>query len=289
LQRQVILEKSEKVKEIRDLVQKFEAVGIADLHKVRAHQLQELKRELKDTAYLRVAKNALVERAISESKDKPNIERLRENLKGSSLLLFTNLNPFKLALILERSKVKAFAKAGDTATDDVIVPAGNTAQPPGPIISQLGSVGIPTRIESGSVWVNRDTVVAKKGDIISESLAPILSKLGIKSVEMRLLLKAIYNDGIVIPEEQLRLNLDDHRRSLIEAYMQAFNLSLNAAYTVPENISLLIKIASQEAYNLAINASIPSSETIEDLVMKAYFEAMALSSKIPVRTQEAVK
>jgi len=288
LQRQVILKKSEKVKEIRDLVQKFEAIGIADLRKVRAHQLQELKRELKDTAYLRVAKNALVERAISESKDKPNIERLRENLKGSNLLLFTNLNPFKLALILERSKMKALAKAGDIATDDVIVPAGNTGQPPGPIISQLGSVGIPTRIESGSVWVNRDTVVAKKGDIISESLAPILSKLGIKSVEMGLSLKAIYDDGIVIPEEQLRLNLDDHRRSLIEAYMQAFNLSLNAAYTVHENISLLIKIASQEAYNLAINAGIPSSETIKDLVMKAYLEAMALSFKIPVRTQEAV-
>jgi len=280
LQRQVILEKSEKVKEIRDLVQKFEAIGIADLRKVRAHQLQELRRELKNTAYLRVAKNALVERAISESEDKPNIEMLRENLKGSNLLLFTNLNPFKLALILERSKVKAFAKAGDIATDDVIVPAGNTGQPPGPIISQLGSVGIPTRIESGSVWVNRDTVVARKGDVISESLAPILSKLGIKPVEMGLSLKAVYDDGIVILGEQLRLNLDDHRKSLIEAYTQAFNISLDAAYPVPENISLLIKIASQEAYNLAINASIPSSETIRDLIMKAYFEAMALSSKM---------
>jgi len=280
LQRQVILEKSEKVKEIKDLVQKFEAIGIADLRKVRAHQLQELRRELKNTAYLRVAKNALVERAISESEDKPNIEMLRGNLKGSNLLLFTNLNPFKLALILERSKVKAFAKAGDIATDDVIVPAGNTGQPPGPIISQLGSVGIPTRIESGSVWVNRDTVVARKGDVISESLAPILSKLGIKPVEMGLSLKAVYDDGIVILGEQLRLNLDDHRKSLIEAYTQAFNISLDAAYPVPENISLLIKIASQEAYNLAINASIPSSETIRDLIMKAYFEAMALSSKM---------
>jgi len=283
LQRQVLLEKAEKVREIKDMVQKYEALGIASLYKVRASQLQELRKKLERTAQVRVIKNAVVERAISGLEGKPNIDRLMEYLKGPNLLLFTNLNPFRLAILLERSKVKAFAKAGDVATEDVIVPAGNTGLSPGPIISQLGSVGIPTRIESGSVWVNRDTVVAKNGEVISESLAPILSKLGIKAMEMGLSLKVIYDAGAIIPEEELKLDLDEYKQNMVEAHMKAFNLSLNAMFPMSENISMLVQISFFEAHNLAMNASLPSPEIIRDLLMKAYFEAMALSSKISVQ------
>ncbi|MCW4021089.1 MAG: 50S ribosomal protein L10 [Candidatus Bathyarchaeota archaeon] len=281
MQRQVLVKKAEKVQQIKSLIREYEAIGIASLHKVRASQLQELRRKLEETAHLWVIKNVLMERAISESEGTPNIEKLGEYVKGSNLFLFTNLNPFKLVLLLERSKVKAFAKARDIATEDVIVPAGNTGLPPGPIISQLSSVGIQTRIESGSVWVNRDTVVARKGDMISESLAPVLSKLGIKSVEMGLSLKVVYDGGSIIPEEELKISLEEYKQNLSEAYMQALNLSLNAAYPTVENISMLIQAAAAEAYTLAFNASIPSSETIEDLIRKAHFEAIALASKIP--------
>jgi len=280
LQRQVILEKAEKVRELRDMVQKYQALGIASLYKVRASQLQELRKKLEGVAQVRVIKNAVVERAVSGFEGKPNIDRLMEHLKGPNLLVFTNLNPFRLALLLERSKVKAFAKAGDVATEDVVVPAGNTGLSPGPIISQLGSVGIPTRIESGSVWVNRDTVVARKGEVISESLAPILSKMGMRAMEMGLSLKAVYDAGAIIPEEELKLDLDGYRQNIAEAYMEAFRLSLNAMFPMVDNISTLVKIAYIEAYNLAINASLPSPDIIGDLLKKAYLKAVALSSKI---------
>lgn len=280
MQRQVILEKAEKVRELRDMVQKYQALGIASLYKVRASQLQELRKKLEGVAQVRVIKNAVVERAVSGFEGKPNIDRLMEHLKGPNLLVFTNLNPFRLALLLERSKVKAFAKAGDVATEDVVVPAGNTGLSPGPIISQLGSVGIPTRIESGSVWVNRDTVVARKGEVISESLAPILSKMGMRAMEMGLSLKAVYDAGAIIPEEELKLDLDGYRQNIAEAYMEAFRLSLNAMFPMVDNISTLVKIAYIEAYNLAINASLPSPDIIGDLLKKAYLKAVALSSKI---------
>lgn len=281
MQRQGLIGKAEKVREIKGLIEKYQAVGIASLHKVRASQLQVLRGKLEDSAHLRVVKNALAERAISEIEGKPNLEKLIEHVKGSSLFLFTNLNPFKLVLVLERSKVMGFAKAGDVATEDIMIPAGNTGIGPGPFISQLGSAGVRTRIESGSVWVNRDTVVARKGDVISQSLAPVLSKLGIKPIEMGLSLKVFYDDGLVIEEEDLQLSLDEFKEDVSQAYLQAYNLSLNAAYPVAENASMLIQIAASEAYNVAFNAGIPSPETIKDLVRKAYFEAMALSSNMP--------
>ncbi|OYT45534.1 50S ribosomal protein L10 [Candidatus Bathyarchaeota archaeon ex4484_40] len=113
VQRQVLVKKAEEVKEIVNLINKYRAVGIADIHKVRAAQLQGLRKKLKGKVYMRVFKNSLVLRALSQCKNKPNIELLKDYLKGSNIFLFTNLNPFELALLLKESKVEIIAKAGD--------------------------------------------------------------------------------------------------------------------------------------------------------------------------------
>jgi len=273
------LEKSEEVEEIKNLVQQHKVIGVAGLQKVRAAQLQELRKKLENSVYLRVVKNTMIKRAISECK-KPRIEKLEEHLSGSNIFLFTNLNPFKLAFLLEKSRVKTTAKAGDIAAQDVIVPAGNTGLPPGPIISQFSAVGLPTRIEAGSVWVNRDTMVAKKGEVISARLAGVLSKLGIKPVEAGLTMKAAYDDGLIILEEQMRLDLEGVRQSIEEAQAFAFNLSLNAVYPLPENVTFFLQTAYHEAYRLALNAGIPTSDTIADLVRKAHAEMLSLSTRL---------
>ncbi len=279
MQRQTLLEKSHKVEEVRNLIDQYKVIGVADLHKVRTAQLQELKRKLKEEAYLRVIKGTLAKKAVSEYSEKPSIEKLGQFLKGSNIFLFTNTNPFKLASLLERSKVKMVAKAGDIAAQDITVPAGNVGLPPGPIISQLNSVGIPTRIESGSVWVSRNTIVAKEGEVISERLAAVLSKLGIRSVEAGLSIKAVYDDGLIMTEDQLRLDLKEFEQAIGEAYICALNLSLNAGYPTAQNIPILIRSAHKEAYNLAVNAGVVSSESIVGLIRKAYTEALILSSK----------
>ena len=160
--RRIALEKAEEVEEVEDLMQRHKVMGVSSLQKVRAAQLQELRRKLEDSAYLRVIKNTIIKRAIAKCEDKPGLKELEGHISGSNIYLFTNINPFELVLLLEKSKIKTTAKAGDVAAYDVIVPAGNTGLPPGPIISQFSAVGLPTRIEAGSVWVNRDTLVAKK-------------------------------------------------------------------------------------------------------------------------------
>ena len=278
--RQTTLAKAEEVQEIKTLLQQYKAVGVASLQKVRAAQLQELRRKLEKSAYLCVVKNTIIKRAIAECKGKPRLENLEEHLAGSNIFLFTNLNPFKLVLLLEKSRVKTTAKSGDIAAFDVTIPTGNTGLPPGPIISQFTAVGLPTRIEAGSVWVSRDTMVAKKGDVITARLASVLSKLGIKPVEIGLTLKAVYDEGLIIIEEQLRLDLGEVRRNIEEAHAHAFNLSVNATYPLPENIVFLLQIAHQKAYRLALNAGIPTPDTIVDLIRKAHTEMLSLSARL---------
>jgi large subunit ribosomal protein L10 len=278
--RQSTLLKADEVKEIASLVSKYKALGIASLQKVRAAQLQQLKKKLEKSANFRVIKNSLIKRAVSEVKDKEGLENLEEYLIGPNIFLFTDLNPFKLALRLQRSRVMTTARAGDLAALDVTVHAGNTGLPPGPIISQFTAVGLRTRIEAGSVWVAKDTVVTKKGDVISAQLASLLSKLGIKSVEVGLSLRVVYDDGMILTEEELKLDLDEFRRSVEEAYNVAFNLSLKAAYPLSENILFLLRMGQQEAYGLAINADILTPDTIADLVRKAHTEMLSLKARL---------
>lgn len=279
-QSQTVQVKAEEVEEIKSLIAQHDAVGVAGLEKVRAAQLQELRRKLKDSARLRVIKNTLIKRAIAQSRGKPGIENLEDYVGGSNIYLFTNLSPFKLSLLLQKSRVKTTARAGDIAAYDVTVPAGNTGLPPGPIISQFSAVGIPTRIEAGSVWISRDTLVARKGEVMTARLASVLSKLGIKPVEIGLTLKAAYEDGLIIPEEQLLINLEEIRRSLEEAHLYAFNLSLNTAYPLPENVAILLQMAQQEAFALAVNASIPNPDTISALITMAHSEMLSLSRRL---------
>ena len=278
--RQSTLLKADKVKEIKELLSQYNSVGIASLEKVRSAQLQKLRKKLEENACLRVVKNSLITRAVSEIENKAGIEKLEEYLTGPNLYLFTNLNPFKLVLLLEKSRVNATARAGDLAAFDVTVPAGNTGLPPGPIISQFTAVGLRTRIESGSVYVSKDTMVVKKGEPISAQLASLLAKLGIKPVEVGLSLKVIYDDGVILTEENLIVDIDAVRRSVEEAHQLAFNLSLEAAITLPENISYLVKLAYQNASSLAINAGIINKDTIADLIRKANMEMIILSEKL---------
>ena len=254
---QVLEEKTGEVEEIKGILNEYKSIGIASLQKVRAAQLQELKKNLAGKVCMRVLKNTLIKIAI-ENMGATELKKLEQYLEGSNILLFTDLNPFKLALLLEKGKVKTTAKSGDIAAMDVVIPAGNTGQPPGPIISQLNTVGLPTRIESGSVWVSKDTLVVRKGETINQRLAAVLSKLGIKAVEAALSMTAVYDEGLMIIGDQLKLNVDETRKSVEQNHGAAFALSLSIAYPTSENIQALLQTAHQKALALSLNAAIPT-------------------------------
>ena len=272
----VLEEKSGEVEEIKEILQGYKSIGIASLKKVRASQLQGLKKTLGDKVYMRVLKNTLMKIAL-ESMDKPELKRLEDYLEGSNLYMFTDLNPFKLALLLERGKVKTTAKSGDIAAMDVVIPAGNTAQPPGPVISQLNAVGLPTRIESGSVWVSKDTLVVRKGEAINERLAGVLSKLGIKAVELGISMRAVLDEGLMIEGDMLKIDVAATRNSVVQSNGEAFALSLSIAYPTKENINALLQTAHQKAFALSLSAAIPTKENIGDLIRKANAEMTSLN------------
>ncbi len=276
---QVLEEKSGEVDAIKDILKEYKSIGIASLKKVRASQLQELKKTMQGKVYLRVLKNTLMKLAIEEM-EQEDLKKLEQFLDGSNVYMFTDLNPFKLALLLERGKVKSTAKAGDTAAMDVIVPTGNTGQPPGPIISQLNSVGLPTRIESGSVWVSKDTLVVRKGEEINERLAGVLSKLNIKAVELGISMRAVFDNGLIIVGDQLKVDVDATRKSVEQSNREAFALAMGISYPTKDTIKPLLQLAHQKAVALAVAGAIPTKDTIGDLLRKANAEMTSISGAV---------
>lgn len=234
---------------------------------------------MKGQVYLRVLKNTLTKIALEEL-NQAELKKLEEYLEGSNVFLFTDLNPFKLALMLEKGKVKTFAKANDTAAEDIVVPSSNTGQPPGPVISQLNAVGLPTRIENGSVWVSKDTLVVRKGEPINDRLAGVLSKLGIKSVELGISMRAVYDNGMMINGDLLKVDVAATKRSVEVSNQEAFALALEVGYASKDTIKPLLQRAHQKAVSLSVGAAIPTKDTIAELIRKANSEMTSLSSAV---------
>src|SRR3989344_3895794 len=132
--------KKEIVQDLKKLFNEYSVIGIVNISSLPTLQLQRMKQQLKNKVKLVMTRKRLMQFGLDGS-DK---EELIKYLKGIPVLLFTNESAFKLYKTLKKSKSSAPAKAGQIANKDIIIPAGPTSFPPGPIIGEFGKIGIIT-------------------------------------------------------------------------------------------------------------------------------------------------
>ncbi len=279
-------EKKQAVQETVELINQYQIIAAADLTKVSSSMLQDVRKQLRGNHLFRVVKNTLM-RIGMEQAGKEGTQEFMESISGPNVFLFTNGNPFKVAMELDANKVKVFAKADDIAMDDIVLKAGNTGLSPGPLIGKFGVLSVRTRIESGNIWVVQDTTVRKKGEEIGDDLADLLTRMGIRASEMGLSIKAVWENGEVILGESLILDLDEYRSMLEQAIGGAFKVAIEAAYATPETAPTLLAKATQEAIAVAVEAEWPTEKTIELLIAKASAEAKSLASQVGKKMAEA--
>ena len=279
-------EKKQAVQETVELINQYQIIAAADLTKVSSTMLQDMRKQLRGNHLFRVVKNTLM-RISMEQAGKAGTQEFIESVSGPNVFLFTNGNPFKVAMELDANKVKVFAKSDDIAMDNIVLKAGNTGLSPGPLIGKFGVLSVRTRIESGNIWVVQDTTVRKKGEEIGDDLADLLSRMGIRASEMGLSIKAVWENGEVIPGESLILDLDEYRSKLEQAIGGAFKVAIEAAYATPETAPILLAKATQEAIAVAVEAEWPTEKTIELLIAKASAEARSLASQVGKNMAEA--
>src|SRR5207253_11352065 len=233
--------KKDSLAELQGLLSKYPVIAAADLTKVRSSQIHELRKRLRDRVTMIVDKNNHLRKSVELSDHKDGkLGEFVKDLTGSNILLFSELNPYSLIILLDKSKVRVPAKAGDIATGEIMIPAGNTGLPPGPVISEFGEIRVKTKIEGGSIWVAQDSVVARKGDQITAKMASVLSKLGLKPMEAGLSLAVALDNGTILRPEDTAFDLPSYKNDALKGINNAPNLSTEAGCVTTEYAATLI-------------------------------------------------
>ena len=286
---QVAVWKREIFDDLIELLEKYSVIAVADLQKVRSSQIQEIRKKLRGKADLIVAKNTILRKAAEKAaSSRENVDRFAQSLTGSKVLIFTQMNPFELIIFLNKNKVRVPAKGGDIATSDIMVPAGNTGLQPGPVISEFNEAKVQTRIEGGSIFVAKDTVVVRKDEVIPVKIASLLSKLGMKPTEAGLSLSYAYDNGSVLGPNDLVFDLDKMRADISSAARLAFGVAVEANIMLPETAPMIISKAYRQAVAVSVEAEFFTKETANLIIRKAYANMNALSSAISAVKPDAL-
>ncbi len=271
--------KAQMYQQLQELPNKYKVVALVRMEKVRSSQLLPLRKKFKGEVEIISVKDKVAQKSLSTLKI-PGIEKLAEKLVGQCVLMFTNMSPIKLNILLGKNKIMMAARGGDKASIDVIIKAGNTGITPGPILTDFKEAGVSTKIDQGTVWITKDSVAAKKGDIISGKLATLLSKLDVKAVEAGIVLNSALEDKVVYNQEELTVDVEQYRSAFAQAHQEALSLSIEIGYVTKENVNMILAKAAQQARSLAIEAGFLTDDTKEATIQRASGQAKALSGKL---------
>jgi large subunit ribosomal protein L10 len=286
-----------KIKEIallKKYIDEFNVVGLVSMEKIGAKTIQRLRKALRGKVVMRMCKKRLMKRALEESESiKSKIVKLSDEIKGISAMIFTNMNPLSLSKFLGENSAKAPAKAGDIAPDDIIVSAGDTRIPPGPIISELNSIlKLPTMIKDGTIHIREDTTTHSAGDPIDLKQALLLGRLGLEPMTVQLDFYAAWENGEIIPEDVLKLDQEKIIKDIQAAASNAKALAISLGVITEETVQPLLVNAFRGASTLALELGIMSPDTIPIFISKAaqtanFIENSIFAEPITEETQKA--
>jgi len=259
------------IRKINEYAEKKSVLALSKIRKVRARQMMTLRKQFRDEMNIVVAKNKISKMGLKNSKK--NIDNFIEKITDQNAIIFTDMNPFKIQLVLEKNKVDLPARVGDIATDPVSLPSGNTSIPPGPVLSEFKEMKVPTKIDAGSIFISRDTEVLKIGEVIKPKLASLLSRLGLKPIKAGLSISAAYMDGVIFSGEDLRLDLEEYRVKIQKAHNSTLALSIEATYLTKETIPIILGNAALTAKALTLVSAYTTKETLPDVLLSGQQKA----------------
>ena len=240
-----------------------------------------MRETLRQQMVMTMAKKTLVRRAwkkVGLSEDE--LDTLLDGVTQPMLVQTDNLNAFQLFAELEKTRTGRPAKAGDIAPNDIVIEAGPTSFPPGPIVGEFNSVGIPAKIEKGKVSIVKTVTAVEAGEPISADLGLMLSKLEINPIEIGLILSGAIEGGVVMAAEDLDLDLSGFTANVKSATSGAFNLACNIGWFTNETVPVLISKATGEAMAVAVEAGIHNEETMPILISRAHARMLAVAGQV---------
>lgn len=253
-------EKQNVVAGVQKEAKAYPIVGVASIASLPARSFNSIKKKTRGQVEVVFARHTLLKRALEAAR--PEAKELSGYLANGGVLVFSKLPAFKLYKLFKQNQSKALAKPGQIAPADIMIPAGETNLAPGPVLTELKLAKIDARIQGTKVVITKDTVVAKKGEPISEQAAKILAKLGIEPVEIGIEVQAVWDNGLLYKKDVLNVDENAFLESLKSAHAQAVNLAVFAGIMNGTTAQIIIAKAARQAnalQKLVVSKSTPSA------------------------------
>jgi len=251
------------VSDLINLIKSKKTILIASIKGIPGSQFQEITKRLRGTAIVKVPKKGAILRAIDDS-GLIIIKKLKDQVKDSTAILFSDVDSFDLAADLISKKTPAKAKPGQEASMDIEIPAGPTDLIPGPAISELGALGIQIQIEKGKITIKEPKVIAKAGEKISKPAAEMMTKLGIKPFSVGFVPIAAFD----AQEEKVYINISVDKEGSIKelktSFSKALGFAVTVSYTSEDTIKFLIQKAARQEMAMDKFSGIVSDDKKEE-------------------------
>jgi len=278
-------QKEQKVEEFKEKIESNPVVGILDMQNLPSRQLQQMKKEMKEFADIKMSRKTLMDIAIDQA-EKEDVEQLEETEAVQPAFIFSEKDPFQLYSLIKKNKTSAAAQGGEISPSDIEVPEGDTGIGPGPMLGKLQQTGAQVQVDDGSIHVMKGATMIEKGDTITRDDAEILNQLGIEPLEIGLDLDIAFSDGELFTAEQLDIDTEQYRTDVESAAGLAFNLAVNAGIVNETTAGTIVGEAASKARNLSISEGIPTDETVEEILAYASSNAKGVDSQVDLEEQE---
>ena len=272
--------KKNTVSGLTEMLQNGGTLAVIDIHGVPAGAMLGMRADLRGKMSIQVAKKRLMKLAWEAAgNDFADLEELYSSAVQPALLQ-TDMSSFQVFSELKKTEAGRAGKPGDVAPHDIIVEKMDTGMPPGPIVGELNSVGIPAKIVKGSVQIQKQVTILKEGEEFEGDLGMMLSKIGINPIVTGLRLCGTIEDGTRFQPTTLDIDYEQFESDLISFGAGAFNLACNIRWFTTQTTPTLLSKASGEALAVALEAAIVTTDTLPHLIGRANRGAMGVAGSL---------
>ena len=277
----VVSWKKDTVKDLVELLKSGDTIAVIDIHGVPAGAMLGMRASLRTDMNIQVAKKRLMTIAWERAGFKDsNLDELFQGAIQPALVSSSSLNSFEMFTELKKTEAGRAAKEGDVAPHQIVVEKMDTGMPPGPIVGELNSVGIPAKIMGGSVQIQKRTVVLEEGEVFEGDMGMMLSKIGINPIVTGLRLCGTLEGGTLFAPSTLDIDYEQFETDLISYAAGAFNLACNITWFTSQTMPTILAKASREAMAVALEAAIATADTMPHLVGRAHSGALAVAGQL---------
>lgn len=272
--------KKKEVEETLNLLNAHPVIAVVCLSTLPTKMLQKIRKALADKVIFKITKKSYITLALEQCQKK-NIQQLASNFEGNIALLFTKEDPFMLYKIIDKNRTTAPIKAGQKAPTDLSIQEGATPFTPGPMIGELGVLGLKTEVKEGKIHIKTGKVVAKQGEVVNQKTAEVLTKLGVEPMRLGLNVVAVYENGEVIQGSVLAINEEEYIQKIMHAHAEALALAMGAGIIIQETVEPLVKKAYRQAKAVLDASGVVSPDNLKEKLSEAERAASAIQGQVP--------